>query len=283
MSTIVSTLVTLAGSKSPIRYIPGDSRFPDVHRASIEKSERILGYGPRIDVANGLEKLVRTYLKQTEHFLAAKTSSTCGRASPSLEADSDDHMDKLNKCKVHVDINIRGEFVALVPPAEGKGDVWSTGTVMPPPYLETIISNSHMGGGGGRAKRLIRFVARNKEPVYLGAKKMSEPRPGPLLLENVRDEDIADLEGAGVFVDWELEVNVEQGAVRLVVPGTNLVLIGPTFVGRNFSLVEMERKGEESLGKQRERGKVREIWPMRISPICCPSPVPWPFFRDDRK
>ncbi len=277
ISTIVSILATLTQTKSPIRYIQVDNRFPDLHRGSIEKSERILGYKPSISVTDGLHKLVRTYLKQTEHFLAAKTSSTCGRASPSLETDSDEHMDKLDKCKVHVDVNIHGEFVALVPPAEGKRDGWNTSTDMPPPDLETVISNSHPGSGRHGPKRLIRILARDKGPVYLGAKKMSEPQPGPVVFENIKDEDIANLGDAEVFVDWELEVNTEQGTVRLVVPGTNLVLMGPTFVGSNFSLVEMEGSGGGPSGKQ------RKVWPMRISPICCPAPAPWPFFRDDRK
>src|SRR5260370_13885531 len=37
-----------------------------------------------------LHKLIRTYLKQNKHFLPVKTSSKCGKASPSLENVSTD-------------------------------------------------------------------------------------------------------------------------------------------------------------------------------------------------
>lgn len=74
--------------------------------------------------------------------------------------------------------------------------------------------------------------------------------------------------GAAVIVEWELEVNAEQSAVRLVVPGTDYFLMSPTTMGGRFSLVSKA---------------ARNVWPFRITPTCCPSPVPWPFARDDRK
>ena len=52
-------------------------------------------------------------------------------------------------------------------------------------------------------------------------------------------------------------------------PGTNRQLF-PTFVGGNFTITE------SNLGESERPG------PFRITPLCCPSPAPWPFVADDR-
>ncbi len=313
MSKLVSTLVTLAQSKSPVQYIPGDDRFPNVYRGSTEKAEKLLGYKPSITVDEGLQRVVRAYLKLTEYYLANKIGSTCRAASPSIPENSDENLGKLDNCVVHVEVNIRGQFAGLVPPAKNARSEWTTSMDMPSLNLRTMISshsnpkwNSDLHYGldsatreerrrrsrsrKGSEKRLLRIKRLDDDEwVYLGLKKMvsSELRPGPLVLEGISEKDLLKM-NTTVFVDWELEANAEQGTVRLLVPGTNLVLMAPTFVGRNFSLVEKEA-GHEDNGKgpsrtnEGELVEVEDVWPMKISPVCCPAPSPWPFFRDHRK
>ncbi|KAF8338858.1 uncharacterized protein EI90DRAFT_3117929 [Cantharellus anzutake] len=312
VSTLVSTLVKLARSKSPIQYIPGDNRFPNTYRGSAEKAQRILGYEPQVNVEEGLERFVRAFLQQTEHYLSAKIGSTCGKASPSIEESSDENLNKLDGCTVHVSVDIQREFAGLFPPKSGESDQWTTGTTMPPPTLHTDIivrsdpqpvkdlrpppeerGEDHVRPYGGadhhsKGERvLIRIKAwDNGEWVFLGTKKPESGfKAGSVTLQRISEKELGKGVGVGVgvaFADWELEANPEQGTVRLAVPGTNLFLKGPTFLGKNFTLAE---KKDEGGGRGRgvevnNRGE-EEVWPMKISPSCCPAPAPWPFFHDN--
>ncbi|KAF8338856.1 uncharacterized protein EI90DRAFT_2908028 [Cantharellus anzutake] len=275
VSTIVSTLVKLARSKSPIQYIPGDDRFPSTYRGSAEKAQKILGYEPQVNVEEGLERFVRAFLQQTEHYLSAKLGSTCGKASPSIKESSDENLNKLDRCTVHVNVNIQGEFAALFPPKSGERDQWTTGTTMPPPTLHTDI---FVRSGSQPVKDLRPLPEeRGKDHVQLGFKA------GPVTLQRISEKELGKGVGVGVaFVDWELEANPEQGTVRLAVPGTNLFLMGPTFVGKNFTLAEKkEERGGRGRGVEGNNRGEEEVWPMKISPSCCPAPAPWPFFHDN--
>lgn len=252
----MNTLVSLIRSKSPIRYIPGDARFPNVYRGNTAKAQSVLGYTPAVTIEEGLLRYVKAYLRRTRDFLDGRCKETCGEASPSLVANA--QIEKLDGCYVHIEVDVLGQFAPLKPP-EGD-EPWSITNEVAPHFLHTAITHQ----SGSHIPR-IRLHTSDSDHTFLGIFE-DVFQPGPVTLSKLTAADIDS--GAAVIVEWELEVNAEQSAVRLVVPGTDYFLMSPTTVGGRFSLVSKAASN---------------VWPFRITPTCCPSPVPWPFARDDRK
>lgn len=252
----MDTLVSLTRSKSPIRYIPGDARFPNVYRGNTEKAQRVLGYTPAVTIEEGLLRYVKAYLRRTRDFLNGRVEETCGEASPSLVVNA--QIEKLDGCYVHIEVDVLGQFAALKPPG-GDESAWSITSEVSLYFLHAAVTRQ-----SGHVPH-IRLHTSDNDHTFLGLFK-DDFRPGPVTLSKLTAAIVDS--GAAVITEWELEVNAEQSAVRLVVPGTDYFLMSPTTVGGRFSLVSKA---------------ARDVWPFRITPTCCPSPAPWPFVLDDRK
>ncbi len=263
VESLIESLVTLTSSKSPVRRIPQGGHIASSYRGSIGKAWTVLGFRASVGTNEGLLRLVKAHLRQTETFLRGRIEATCGKASPSITINS--NLDKLDDCWIHIQVNVQGDFQTLVPPGGGTGEdrdpqeVWSTDSDVQ--SLEAIIYRSK-----GQAKERQAYSIKSSfDERWLGVMRAD---PGPVQLPGLRADDISGIDPMPI-VEWELELNPEDHtAVRLVIPGTDLYLMSPTIVRGDFTIVSKKTKDE---------------WPFRITPICCKAPGPWPFFRDDRE
>ena len=171
-------------------------------------------------------------------------------------------LDKLNGSSVHVVMNIDGELATLGPNPESSGTMWTAMRDMPPFQFYTSTSRSPRSHDG----RDVLIRIRDQDRYFVGLRDPS-PVVGPVALERIANHDVES--DNKVIVDWELHADAESSTVRLFVPGTNRQLF-PTFIGGNFTIAE------SNLGEGERPG------PFRITPLCCPSPAPWPFVADDR-
>ncbi|KAF8307625.1 hypothetical protein DL93DRAFT_2171636 [Clavulina sp. PMI_390] len=295
---LVDTIVGLTRSESPVRYITADNRYPNVYRGDTTKARKTLGFKAIISVQEGLKLFVKARLRHMSSFLSRTIEETC----PSANADSLStkheltlNISKLDGCSVHVDLDIQGEFVGLEPPDYGTSDHWVATPLHWPDQQDPwgastlVVSISQSTStteedpkDQRKSPWLIRLrgsehETRNyAEPSYLGIWENSDDSPilpGPIKLGKILHSNLTDTStGRRPLVDWELHVNPDpsESSIRLVLPGTNppLQLMSPTFVGGNFSLGSVDSKSAN-------------IWNVKLSPICCPSPAPWPFVRDD--
>ena len=196
-------------------------------------------------------RLVKAYLRRTKTFLRKRIETTCGDASPSIQINA--KLEKLDDCLVHIQANVQGEFQPFVTPDKSEGGRWSTADEVGLP--ESLVYK--VKGHSNRFMIKARHVDR-----WLG---VLSAIPGSLQLPNI--DDIS--HDPKPLVEWGFELKPhDHTAVQLVLAGTDLYLMPPTFPGGNFSMVSKQTKNE---------------WPFRIAPICCTAPGPWPFFRDDRE
>lgn len=252
---VLNSILQLTRSKSPIRYISQDARFPNVYRGSTVKARTGLAFQARISVEDGLHKLVKMYLQRTHDFLSKRVKDTCGAASPSLALNA--RIDKLNDCDIHAEANVLGELASLS--LDSKLGVWTTTSTMPPERLKSFTYLSSEG------KRLMRIAKKEDEAHFLG---ISGIEPGPVTLKRIFMQDAKPDEG--IVIDFEVDVDVESATINLAIPGTNLSLSPPTYIGGRFSIVNSDN-GPKPPGA------------FRLTPTCCAVPLPWPFILDDRE
>lgn len=265
---VVDTVVRLTRSKSPLQYISGDARFPNVYKGSTTKARDVLGFSAKVDIDSGLLALVKVYLQRTHDFLTNRLATTCGKSASSLAVNA--QLQKLNGCSVHVEVDVQGEFASVLPRVIDGQRHWLATREISSPGLSTIPLITSVSRDG--SKTLVRMHADAEGSPYLGVKRArrppkKHPKVAPtnrqVTLESASENGIA---SSGLIVDWELEVNPEQSAIRLVVPGTSTHLVGPTYLGGNFSIIPIDSS----------------VWPFRMTPLCCPAPAPWPFASEDR-
>ncbi|KAG8897277.1 hypothetical protein FRC00_004598, partial [Tulasnella sp. 408] len=249
---LIDKIVRYTRSKSPIQYIHGDDRFPNVYRGSTDKAWTKLGFRAAVSVEEGVLRLVKLYLQRTERVLQKKIDAECGASAQNLQDNADLH--KLNNCQAHVDMDVQGELTILGSPDDVNDNRWHAGTTLPPYPVRTFVKYDANG-------RPLLAVKEKDQDYFFGIRHSPTPREGTVKVERIWRNDIA----AGDYVDWEMEVNAEEGTMKLILPGFPLQLKPPASPGGNFYLVPSEL----------------EIWPFRVTPICCPAPPPWPFFRDD--
>jgi len=287
-SDVISTLVNLTHSQSPIQTIPGDARFPNVYRGSTVKANTILEFKAKVGVREGLGRFVTAYMRRTSTFLEERIKSSCGprtgsritsttpikpgEFSKNVPLDKE-HLNKLNGCFVHVLMNINGEFATLGPPPSAASPTWTAQTDMPPLQYITSVATSLSPDG-----KETTFIRIEDEDHYVVALRNFSSVVGPTALERVAGQDIENSKHPSRPVaqqlsgDWETRPDAESSTVRLFIPGTKRQLF-PTFIGGNFMIVE----SDAAMG-----GQLSGPGPFRITPICCPAPAPWPFVADDR-
>lgn len=280
-SSVISNLVHLTHSLSPIQTIPGDARFPNVYRGSTVKASSVLGFKAKVGVREGLSKFVTAYMRRTGAFLEARIRSSCGpRTGPTSATEitpgetlndvsprfavNNKQLDKLDGCLVHVVMNMDGELATLGPPPESSSSTWTAMKNMPPFEFHTSTSRSHSHDGNESVLIRIQdhdhYVVGLRDPSILG----------PVVLERMSEWEAKKMSRQKELVaDWEMRADTETSTLRLFVPGTKRQLF-PTFIGGNFTIVESNTVAGDGPG------------PFRITPLCCPSPAPWPFVADDR-
>ncbi|KAG8956524.1 hypothetical protein FRC04_000002 [Tulasnella sp. 424] len=247
---LIDKIVRYTRSKSPIQYIPADNRFPNVYRGSTDKSWSELGFRAAVSVEEGVLRLVKLYLQRTERVLQKKIGLECGASAASIKANTELH--KLNDCAAHINMDVRGELTILNPPDDPKDSRWHAVTTLPPYPVRTYITNNANGKP---------MLAVKEKDYFFGIRRSPAPAEGLVKVERISKHDIS----AGDHANWEMEVNAEEGTMKLILPGFPLQLKPPASPGGNFYLVPSEL----------------EIWPFRVTPICCQAPPPWPFFEDD--
>jgi len=293
-TSVVSTILRLTRSQSPLQTITGDTRFPNVYKGSTVKASAVLGFKAKVGVKEGLGRFVKAYMRRTSTFLEEKIKNSCGpRTITTVEAPfepeeilsmnnvppqfvvNNQQLDKLNGCSVHIVMNIDGELTTLGPSPEPHNNAWTATRDMPP--FQFYTSTSRHSSRDGRSNVLIRI--RDQHNYYVG---LQDPLPsiGPVAIERIAGDEVEDgdvkvpLGGHALrlTVDWEMRADAESSTIRLFVPGTNRQLV-PTFIGGNFTIVESNTVVGEQHGG---------VGPFRVTPLCCSSPAPWPFVADDR-
>ncbi|KAF8309132.1 NAD(P)-binding protein [Clavulina sp. PMI_390] len=294
--SLVDTIVSLTRSESPVRYITADDRYPNVYRGDTTKARSTLGFKALISVQEGLKLFVTARLRHMSLFLSRTIEETCPGSNPhsiDTKHQLNLNMSKLDGCLVHVDLDVQGEFVGLEPPdfqqnsdhwsirplhAPDQRDPWATSLLVVSTSQPILIKDEDQEN----SRMLIRLRGSEKEvfadgkPSYLGVWRNSDDdpiNPGLITLGRIFDSDLTTTSTSRrPLVDWELHVNPDpgEGSVRLVLPGTNppLQLMNPTYIGGNFSLTRVD-------------DELKHVWNIKLSPVCCPSPAPWPFSRDD--
>ncbi|KAG9005282.1 hypothetical protein FRB93_009836 [Tulasnella sp. JGI-2019a] len=249
---VIDKAVRFSRSKSPIQYIPQK----DTVVSNVAKAPRLPGFETTVPIDEGLLRLTQDYLRRQEKALADELQSRCSQ--PPRPVSNDDLM-KLNDCTVHILIDIEGSLEVLTNKDQGA---FMYKNKFPPDLLKTYVRRRESDG-----KVLIRILGNAKDsgrdsrwlavqmPLKNGGVFVEE-MPGPQAKWPV---------GNDTLVDWEVETNVEQGTVRLLLADTPYQLRGPAMGGGGFRLVSRDE----------------DIWPFRITPVCCKAPLPWPFYEDD--
>ena len=74
---LISKILAITQSASPVQTLPGDDRFPDRYVGSIEKAATVLGFRARVDIDDGVHRLAMAYLDETVHYLKRKLEADC--------------------------------------------------------------------------------------------------------------------------------------------------------------------------------------------------------------
>ncbi|KAG8905441.1 hypothetical protein FRC00_013256, partial [Tulasnella sp. 408] len=104
---LLDKVLRFTRSKSPIRHIPMDTRFPTILSANTEKARNKLNFHASLSLDQGLLQLVKLILKRNERALRNKMDTECGAASPTIKANALSEMYKLNNCQAHVHAQVR--------------------------------------------------------------------------------------------------------------------------------------------------------------------------------
>ncbi|KAG8872690.1 hypothetical protein FRB97_007421 [Tulasnella sp. 331] len=247
VDTLIDTIVRFTESKSGIRYIPGDDRYPKVYRGSAEKARRELGFQAAVPLKEGLLRLTRLHLQRSERGLTGELEDR-GCASPRLHVNVTDLL-KLNNCEAHVTVDVQGQLAVLT---AKDNEMWMAVDKLPP-----ALNRIYVKEVDGKA---ILSVQDPDQGFWLGV-DTSNHSLGPVGLHKIGRDDIA----AEASSEWEMEVNQELGTVRLIPLSSPYQLKAPVQLGDSFSLASREE----------------DIWPFRVTPVCCAAPAPWPFSEDD--
>ncbi|EJT98904.1 hypothetical protein DACRYDRAFT_110241 [Dacryopinax primogenitus] len=240
---LVDKLLHLARSKSPIQRLRGDNRFPDEYVGSTVKAQQVLGFRAQVSIDEGLLRLVRLYLQRTQRFLSQKIGEQCFAHSPDLEINT--HLEKLDDCMVHVTADVQNRLGVLTPDNQ-RLEIRNAYPAAP--FWSSIKQED--------GKFMIRLRDWHYPFMYLGLRPDTH-EPGTV------HNGVADDGDSSVW--WEVEVDPAQAAIKLLLPGSGLQLTPPNMFNGNFSWSAASSP----------------IFPFRITPLCCPSPAPWPFAAED--
>ncbi|KAG8922719.1 hypothetical protein FRC00_007115, partial [Tulasnella sp. 408] len=223
---LLDKILRLTRSKSPIRHIPMDTRFPAISSANTEKTRNKLNFQASLSLDQGLLQFVKLLLTRNERALRKKIDTECGAASPTIKANGLPEMYKLNNCQAHVHALVRGELAVVgLPENAGNDTRWHVESRFPPYILHTFVK------GGPNGKPWLGIS--DDHSVYFGIKRSAvPPTQGRVKVERI-DRDGID---AGDYMDWEMEVNAEKGTLKLVLPDTSLQLKPPISPGGDFHL-----------------------------------------------
>jgi len=253
VSRLMDNVISLTRSKSPIRTIPADARFSNTPLADVYKAQHQLGFRASVDIEEGLGMTLRMYMQRLEQYFSHRIAHTCGTPSPNV---FDKQLEKLDGCSAHIHINDQGQLKSLsVSPdtPHFRSDDGVFGTEL---YV-------NISSGPDARTRTIR-ISDHKAGFYLGSKN---PSNAPDSIVGITEDDLKS--NKKVYVDWEIEANPETSAVRFILSGTEFQLAGPK---------SSEQRSLRLISKHDESSS-----PFRFSPMCCPTPGPYPFATDDRK
>ncbi|KAG8844514.1 hypothetical protein FRB96_003016 [Tulasnella sp. 330] len=258
---LVDRILRLTRSKSPIRYIPRSSS--DILVSNVPEYEGTKGSAPRltelkdtVSIDDGLLRLTRSYLERTEQSLADQIHSTCSQPARSI---TDTDLLKLDDCSVHITVEVQGQSELLRNKDLGA---FMVNQDIPPRPMRTFAKRRE--SDGKTVFRILGYAADSgKNSRWLGVTLpitnggvFEGEMPGVLM---------KDVGASNTLVDWELAVNPEQGTVHLLLAGTEYQLRGPVMPRGMITLVSREM----------------DIWPFRITPVCCKATTPWPFADED--
>ncbi|KAG8868247.1 hypothetical protein FRB98_003716, partial [Tulasnella sp. 332] len=212
-----------------------------------EKARRELGFQAAVPLKEGLLRLTRLHLQRSERGLTGELEDR-GCASPRLHVNVTDLL-KLNNCEAHVTVDVQGQLAVLT--AKDK-EMWMAVDKLPP-----ALNRIYVKEVDGKA---ILSVQDPDQGFWLGV-DTSNHGLGPVGLHKIGRDDIA----AEASSEWEMEVNQELGTVRLIPLSSPYQLKAPVLLEDSFSLASREE----------------DIWPFRVTPVCCAAPAPWPFSEDD--
>jgi len=219
----------------------------------VHKALRQLGFRASVDIEKGLGMTLRMYMQRFEQYFSRRIVHTCGAPSPNV---LDKQLEKLDGCSAHIHINDQGQLNSLsVSPdtPHFRSDDGVLGT-------ELHVSISSRPNARARTIR----IGDHKAGFYLGSKNPSNA-PGSIV--GITEDELES--NKKLYVDWEMEANLETSAVRFILSGTEFQLAGPTSSEqRSLRLISKHDKSSS---------------PFRFSPMCCPTPGPYPFATDDRK
>ncbi|KAJ7493303.1 hypothetical protein B0H11DRAFT_1858695 [Mycena galericulata] len=267
---LVDKVVFLTRSKSPIQTLQQDDRFP-VHYVESPDTMTILpGYAPKIFVDDGLIRLVRLYLERSAAHLKRKAERECAQESPPPYALANADLLKLDGCTANLLMDIDSTIWSLAfdfnpkrPEApddmgsEVEGFIWIISeNIIPDPVKISIESRE------GRFFVQI-YANRTYAAHRLGVFSPSLPEfTKGFMFDHVEPRKV----GSNMAVaEWEMIVNQRNGTFKLVLPDSGYQVSPPTIYDGWFSWVPVEQ----------------DIYPFRLSPICCPAPPPWPFYEQD--
>lgn len=253
VSRLVDDVISLTRSKSPIRAIPADAHFPGTPLADVQKALRQLGFRASVDIEKGLGMTLRMYMQRFEQYFSRRIAHTCGTPSPDV---FDKQLEKLDGCSARIHINDQGQLKSLsvsgdTPHFRSDDGVFGT---------ELYVNVSSKLNAATRTFR----ISGHKVGFYLGSKN---PSNAPDSIVGITEDELKSNEKP--YVDWEIEADRETSAVRFILSGTEFQLAGPaSSEQRSLRLISKHDKGSS---------------PFRFSPMCCPTPGPYPFATDDRK
>ncbi|KAG8862715.1 hypothetical protein FRB96_000725 [Tulasnella sp. 330] len=257
---LVDKIIRLTRSKSPIRTIPTVSGNKLV--SIVPEYEGSKGSAPRlpqltdaVSLDDGLLRLTRAYLKRTEHALTNQIHSTCSQLARPI---TDTDLLKFDNCTAYITFDVLGQSHVLSNKDLGA---FMMDEEFPPKPIKTFATRRKSDG-----KTVIRILgnAKNGEKHRRWLGVTSPITNGGVFQRELSGVEMKNVGASNALVDWELDINAELGAVRLLLAGTTYQLY-PAALRGEFTLVNREV----------------DIWPFRITPVCCQAPLPWPFMEDD--
>ncbi|KZO95642.1 glycosyltransferase family 47 protein [Calocera viscosa TUFC12733] len=246
-SELVDKVLHLSRSKSPVLELESTANAQDDYQGSITKAIVGISFRAKVSLDEGLIRLVGSYLARTEQFLIDRIDNMCYAASPHPEINS--HVEKLDGCIVHMSADVSGLLGSL----NAYSGHWQ-------------VDDEH------QATRVLASVHWADESRWMLTLQNSEDSVEFFGLREGQTDDTDQLhdavfhgEAGEQLVEWELEVDAERAAVKLIVPGTERQLGPPPYFAGEFTWIS--RSGD--------------VFPWRLSPFCCPAAEPWPFAAED--
>ncbi|KZT52192.1 glycosyltransferase family 47 protein [Calocera cornea HHB12733] len=247
VSQLVDKVLHLTRSKSPILQLESAVQTQGNYQGSIAKAIHGLGFRSKVSLDDGLLRLIGSYLARTEQFLIDRIDQTCYAASPHPEINS--RVEKLDGCIVHVSADVSGLLGSL----NAYSGHWQ-------------VDDDH------QATRILATVRWADDSRWMLSLQNSEDKVEFFGLRKGQTDDAKNMhdpvfhsEASEQLIEWELETDAERAAVKLVVPGTEHQLGPPPYFGGEFTWIS----------------RSADVFPWRLSPLCCPASEPWPFTAED--